>query len=141
MSGTLHAVGTIFVNKKREILLLLREGLIREGGLWGLVGGEINRGENRLDAAIREIREEIGVDVVSLDLKFVKTFRYRWEKGDKDIVFETFKLDLKKGVDLKLDTSENIKYMWILPEEAYKRKDLMVGLYTILSDLYNLKQA
>ena len=139
MSDTLHAVGTIFVNNNGEILLLLRERSIREGGLWGLVGGEIDKSEDKLDTAIREIKEEIGADIAPSALKFVKTYRYHWDKGDKNIEFETFKSDFKEGAELKLDTSENIKYMWILPEEAYKRKDLMVGLYGILSDLYDLK--
>jgi len=141
MSDTLRAVGTIFVNNNEEILLLLREGSIPEGGLWGLVGGKIDKNEGKLDAAIREIKEEIGVDIAPSDLKFVKTYTYHWDKGDKKIEFETFKSDFKEGAELSLDTSENVKYMWILPEEAYKRKDLMIGLYKILLDLYNLKEA
>ncbi len=140
MSKTLHAVGTIFINKKEEILLLLREGSFREGGLWGLVGGEINEGENKLEAAIRKIKEEIGLDANPSDLMFIKTYRYLWKAGDKNIVFEAFKLNIKENAELNLNTKGHSEYMWIHPKEAYKRKDLMVGLYQILSDLYNIKE-
>ena len=140
MSKMLHAVGTIFINQKGEILLLLREGSIREGGLWGLVGGELNEGEDKLDAAVRKIKEEIGFDASPSDLMFIKTYRYLWKSGNKNIVFETFKLNIKENVELNLNTKEHIEHMWIYPKEAYRRKDLMVGLYKILSDLYNIKE-
>lgn len=39
---------------------------------WGLIAGHVKTGETAEDAAIREIREEVGLEV--FDLKFLKTY-------------------------------------------------------------------
>lgn len=136
MSEILHAAGTIFTNKKGKILLLLRNKHSREGGLWGLVGGEIDQNEDNLTTAIREIKEEIKVDVGPSDLTFVKTYQYYWSTGEKKIVFSVFKSNINIALKFKMNTKEHSEYMWVLPKEAYMRKDLMVGLHEILADLY-----
>jgi mutator protein MutT len=47
----------------REVLVARRhEGAIR-GGLWEFPGGKLDHGEGPLDAAIRELREETGLDL------------------------------------------------------------------------------
>jgi ADP-ribose pyrophosphatase YjhB (NUDIX family) len=47
-------------------ILLIRFVVPREGGdfvFWALPGGEIEAGENEADAAVREVREELGIEV------------------------------------------------------------------------------
>jgi ADP-ribose pyrophosphatase YjhB (NUDIX family) len=47
-------------------ILLIRFVVPREGGdfvFWALPGGEIEDGENEADAAVREVREELGIGV------------------------------------------------------------------------------
>jgi mutator protein MutT len=47
-------------------LLGRRPARKRHGGLWEFPGGKIREGESRLDAARRELAEELGLEVVSL---------------------------------------------------------------------------
>jgi 8-oxo-dGTP diphosphatase len=56
------AVGTIITTADRHIVLVRRA--IEPGyGLWVFPGGYVDRGETVLDAAIREAREEAGLEI------------------------------------------------------------------------------
>jgi 8-oxo-dGTP diphosphatase len=59
-----------------HILLARRSGVTYGDGLWGLPGGHAEAGESWLAAAVRETREEIGVDVRAGDLEPVGVQRY-----------------------------------------------------------------
>ena len=52
----------ITTNTNNE-LLLLRRGFQPQRGLWSMPGGFVDLGESTEDAAIRETKEEIGVDI------------------------------------------------------------------------------
>ncbi|QQR83832.1 NUDIX hydrolase [Candidatus Peregrinibacteria bacterium] len=54
----------IFVGPKGELLLMKRsQKTFAFPGYWGLVGGFLEWGETAAEAAIREAKEEIGVDI------------------------------------------------------------------------------
>lgn len=58
------AAGVVFVAPDGDVLLLRRAADEKNyGGHWGLPGGGGEEGEGPLDAAIRECKEEMGVDV------------------------------------------------------------------------------
>ncbi|MBC7746619.1 NUDIX hydrolase [Pedobacter sp.] len=59
----LLGVKTIVVNEDNEVLLLKRSDKSTSPHRWDFPGGGVDRGENPLDAAIREIKEETGLDV------------------------------------------------------------------------------
>lgn len=52
-------VGVIIVDEEGRILLEQR----RDNGMWGLPGGGIELGESVCEAALREVREETGLNV------------------------------------------------------------------------------
>lgn len=92
-------------------------------------------GENKLQTAIREAKEEIGIDIDVSNLKFVKT--YHWKRDDMDLTFEVFVVHISSiSVEVSLDKKENTKYLWANPKDLYKQSDLMKGLYPILEDNY-----
>ena len=134
MSTKIYASGVIFEDDG-EILVLRRHAKGREGDTWGLVGGNIEPGEDKLDAAIREVDEEIGHNIRPSELEFLKT--YRWDRDDFDITFEVFKYKIHRNeVNIDLDTDENVDHMWAQPKDLITQPDLMRGLYPILEDEY-----
>ncbi|HKR81432.1 MAG TPA: NUDIX hydrolase [Candidatus Saccharimonadales bacterium] len=140
MTKKVHAVGVIFENEHGQILVLRRHPQDPEGTTWGLVGGKVETGEDNETAAIREVQEEIGHIIEPSKLQFLKT--YYWDRDDLDITFEVFKLPtLSDDVTLEIEQNEHTEHMWALPQELHKRSDLMIGLYPILEDEYQLKSS
>jgi len=54
------------ITRDSRVLVCLRPAHKRHGGLWEFPGGKIEEGETHLDATRRELREELGVEVVSI---------------------------------------------------------------------------
>lgn len=61
----LVAVGIAIVNENKEVLLLRRKGKFE--GDWCFPGGHVEFGEKVSTAAMREVQEEVGIYLGSLD--------------------------------------------------------------------------
>ena len=57
------AVVTAAIVKGKQICLLKRKRMPFQG-YWGLIGGKLRHNETIIDAAIREVKEETGLDVI-----------------------------------------------------------------------------
>lgn len=65
MSDRREGSGILFVNPKGKVLLRLRDdkpGLMFPNQ-WDTIGGAVEQGENHWEAAVRETREEIGLEL------------------------------------------------------------------------------
>jgi 8-oxo-dGTP diphosphatase len=60
MSGPVPAAGVVCL--RGDQVLLIRRGTPPRQGEWSLPGGRIERGERASEAALRELREETGVE-------------------------------------------------------------------------------
>lgn len=58
----------VMLVKDGDILMTLRKNKVADDNQWGLPGGHLDAEETFYDAAIRELREELGIDVASQDL-------------------------------------------------------------------------
>lgn len=65
------AVG--LVNSYGQILICLNKKL----QVWDITQGGVEEGETAGEAAIRELKEELGLDITIKDLEIVSTFRHR----------------------------------------------------------------
>jgi bis(5'-nucleosidyl)-tetraphosphatase len=99
--------------KKREYLLLNYLG-----GHWGFPKGHIELNENPIKTAIREIKEETGLDVKIIpgfERKITYSFRHKGEFVIKDVVFY-----LAKAKSQKVRLSKEHKgYVWLPYKSAY----------------------
>lgn len=55
----------IIINSQQEILIAKRPSDKYKGGLWEFPGGKVEKGETLLQALRRELKEEIGIDVLA----------------------------------------------------------------------------
>lgn len=112
---TIGAFAMIF-NDKQEVLLCRRP----DDGLWNLPGGGVEDGESPIEAAIREVKEEVNLDIDDLKLQGIYT-----KPKENDIVFSF--IPGKVSGDLKLsDEADKIEYFSFenIPEKfSQKQKD------------------
>jgi lipoyl(octanoyl) transferase len=125
----------VYIYRRRgaaiELLMLRRTP--ERGGFWHWVSGAPEPGESDLEGAIREVREEIGLDVA--EAIFVLGYRYqyrlnprraaRWLElygpGVSHIPVETFGAEAPPGWEPELDRSEHDAYVWSTFAEAERR--------------------
>ncbi|XP_010686693.1 nudix hydrolase 2 [Beta vulgaris subsp. vulgaris] len=67
------SVGALVVNHKKEVLVVQeKNGMLRGKGVWKFPTGTINEGEDICAAAVREVKEETGIET-----KFVEMLTFR----------------------------------------------------------------
>jgi len=105
-----------------EVLRLLRR---EPAGFWQSVTGSLQVNETPLKAAIRELREETGLDAGDglTDSSIVNRYpihpawRHRYAPEVGENVEYVFSLSLSEAVDITLSSAEHLEYRW-LPREA-----------------------
>lgn len=84
-----HRTAHVFVLHPREGTLLLQKraaGKDTHPGKWDVsVGGHVGFGQSYLEAAMRETREELGLDVSPAALEFLHHFRYRDPRESENV--------------------------------------------------------
>ncbi|WP_344232303.1 NUDIX hydrolase [Kribbella hippodromi] len=58
----------VLVRRGNEVLLLLRANTGYMDGHWAMPAGHVEQGESAIAAAVRELREEVGLEVQPADL-------------------------------------------------------------------------
>ena len=93
-------VMAIIINENREVLLTKRSKNKIAGGLWECTAGSVLAGENSRDAIIREVKEEIGININVSEYPIAG-----YSEGDALFDFWIVKID-NKIQDLILQTEE-----------------------------------
>lgn len=63
MSHVIHVAAAAITNDQNEVLLSLRDAHVHQGGLWEFPGGKLETGESVYDALVRELDEELGIQL------------------------------------------------------------------------------
>ncbi len=89
----------IFYTDKNKILLQNRKSIKKWGEEWSFWGVGLNQVETKEDAAVREIKEELGYDVK--DLKYIGSLteiiqRYKDPNDKRKITYEIFVSKIKE---------------------------------------------
>ncbi len=130
-------VVTCILEHDGKILLLKRSNQVGTyRGLWGGVAGYVEELEDPYDTAIKEIRQEAGIDVDSLELvrkgnpiEFSDTYegrRYNW------IVYP-FLFHIQSKELIRIDW-EHEDYRWVHPSEI-RKLDTVPGLDEVVRQL------
>ena len=114
--GEYHlVVEAIIINSIGKILLSKRaEFKSKYPLMWECTGGSCIKGENSLQAILREIKEELGMNFKETDAIFYKTLRDDKAKDFKDIWLFRKNIEIK---DLKFTDREVIDSKWVTIEE------------------------
>jgi 8-oxo-dGTP diphosphatase len=67
MSTILNVVVAVITDAQQRVLITRRALSASSGGLWEFPGGKLEAGEQPTAALIREIKEEVGLDILGYD--------------------------------------------------------------------------
>lgn len=122
----------IFVNEKGELLLMKRsDNCVTFPGYWGLVGGFIDPGETPEEGAIREAKEEIGVEIQVI--KFVGRYYNTPHPHYKNCIALPHYAQIISGTPHPAQPEECSDVRWFKPEEV-KEMELAYDHKKILED-------
>ncbi|MFB5762056.1 NUDIX hydrolase [Paenibacillus medicaginis] len=79
----------VFMIKNGELLLMRRWNTGHEDGKYGVPSGRLEGGEEIRSAAVREVKEECGVDIQEEDLSMVGVMHIKSEDERIDFFFVT----------------------------------------------------
>lgn len=97
---------------KGEILLVKNSYL----NYFSLPGGYVRQGEKPLEAAIRELREEVGIDVGPEDLQLVLETEHDWENRRDNVTIFSLYVDEKPAIEV--DNREVLSAAFYQPTQA-----------------------
>jgi dihydroneopterin triphosphate diphosphatase len=113
--------------KDLQVLIMERAD---KAGYWQSVTGSLEQGETPIQAAIREVQEETGLDATQYDLQdwhasniyeIYPHWRHRYAPNVTHNTEHLFGLELPSPIPIKLAPDEHLRYEWVDWREAAKR--------------------
>lgn len=106
----INVVAAIIKNGEGKILITQRNLKKTQGGLWEFPGGKIEKGETREEAIIREIKEELTIEINVESYLGEKVFEY----PEKSINLIALNCRVKSG---NIYLTEHEEARWVEKEE------------------------
>lgn len=103
-------------------------------GFYLLPGGHVDEGERVIDAAVRELKEELGIIVQQQDLQFVMV------KPDKKYINFFFRVLRWQEVPKNMEPEKHADMAWLDLNHPEIYPEVVTELKTILNDNYYLEQ-
>ena len=122
-----NPVGLIIIDSQGRVLLLHRTE-DEEHAKWGVPGGGSEPGESFEEALVREVKEEIGCEIETLQY-----FRSYFERSPRRNIRSVYFTGAVKGT-ITLN-SEHDEYEWCTKEQVFAR-ELAFNLKQVLEELF-----
>lgn len=125
-----HLVVHVWIkNRKGQYLISQRSaGRPTSPLMWECVGGSVLKGENSIQGAVREVKEEVGVDLANIEGKIVFS-KTRKEFND---ILDVWLFEYDGTISLEqATTDEVVQTKWLYPEqikEMYSSRQLVSTL-------------
>ena len=114
----------IYAESTNRVLMLQRKD---DSEFWQSVTGTLEEGETSWQAAVREVKEETGIDIIAERLSLIDCnesvvfeifphFRYKYAPNVTHCREDWFLLAVKQEFEPIL--SEHLAYQWVSPEKA-----------------------
>ncbi len=119
--GHYHKIVSVWIkNSEGKFLISKRSAQkIVSPSTWECTGGAVDTGESTLDAAVREVKEELGIDLDPETGKLVRQTRhddmhefYDVWLFEKDVDIEDLKLQEEEVADVRWMTKEDVEELW-----------------------------
>lgn len=107
-----------------KILLLKRHPLKAQGDTWGVPGGKLEKSETPRAAVVREIQEEIGLNIDDEGLELLGKLYCR--HPHVDFVYHMFRKVFLNQPSISLSFEEHLESKWVTMQEAL-RMPLIAG--------------
>ena len=134
--GLLHAevAAFIYTETGRILLQKRKSNKATYAGVWSVTGGHVFAGENNEEAIIREIKEELNLNIEKDKVIFVTTYKSKKVKDDvinnkffsiynveiSENQFETIEIQKEELEDIKLFSIEEIESIMNSGDKQYK---------------------
>lgn len=143
MNKEVSAGAVVFRKENKSILFLLIYS--RRNKIWGFPKGHIEQGENEKSTALREIKEETGLE----DLKFIDSFReediyeamsnrepFKGQTIEKHSIYFLYEAENK---NVTVDSHEIADYRWLKVDyaESFLQFDSMKQVLKKASNFLN----
>ncbi|KKR07039.1 MAG: Nudix hydrolase 1 [Parcubacteria group bacterium GW2011_GWC2_39_14] len=124
-------VGVIII-RDDKVLLGLRQGS-HGAGEWAFPGGKVEFGETIFEAAIREAKEESGIDVTDLELISIADEMRYIDTDGKHFVVIGVKANAAQGEPLLMEPDKFTEWQWFpvdkLPSPMFEGSKLSMNNY------------
>lgn len=134
--GLLHSevAAFIYTDTGKVILQKRKSNKATYAGVWSVTGGHVLAGENNEEAIIREIKEELNLNIEKEKVIFVITYKSKKVKDDvinnkffsiynveiSENQFETIEIQKEELEDIKLFSIEEIESIMNSGDKQYK---------------------
>ena len=98
----LHVVAAVIRNNAGEILIAKRPLKLHQGGLWEFPGGKVEEGEDVQQALVRELKEELAIDVK----QFRPLIRIPYDYPDRKVLLDIWSVSSFTGVAIGVEGQE-----------------------------------
>lgn len=105
----IHVAVGIVANTQGEILITRRSDHVHQGGLWEFPGGKVEDSEDVERALVRELKEELGIEVLKARPLLLIHHRY----PDKQVLLDVWRVEHYAGQPQGLESQP---LDWVAPE-------------------------